>query len=63
MADENVYVQNRDIGNNTPNYMAGFHAKNVVYCGRDVYQNIAMNGAIKKAQVSAKLKQSHVCWA
>jgi predicted secreted protein len=26
MADEDVYVQNRDIGNNTPNYIAGFFA-------------------------------------
>ena len=38
MADQNVYVQNRDIGNNTEDYIAGFHAKNVVYCGRVVYQ-------------------------
>lgn len=38
IAADTVYIQNRDIGNNTENYIAGFHTANYIYCGNSVFQ-------------------------
>ncbi|HRG60253.1 MAG TPA: hypothetical protein PK323_14965, partial [Bacteroidia bacterium] len=38
IASDTVYIQNRDIGNNTENYIAGFHTANYIYCGNSVFQ-------------------------
>lgn len=38
IAPDTVFIQNRDIGNNTPNYVAGFHSAYNVYAGQNVYQ-------------------------
>ena len=59
MADENVYIQNRDIGNNTTNYIAGFHAVNKVYCGKNVYQKYCNKWRDKEGDVIID-KETHI---
>lgn len=38
IVSDTVYIQNRDIGDNTDNYIAGFHSANYIYCGNSVFQ-------------------------
>ncbi len=51
IAPTDVYVQNRDIGNLTQNYFAGFHAIGKVYCGKSVYQNYCDEWREKEGEV------------
>lgn len=51
IAPDDVFVQNRDIGNTTNNYIAGFHAFGKVYCGQRVYQDFCDEWREKEGEV------------